>query len=167
MESYKIIESETDEIEIVQENKFIINHTKNIIKIPLWNAWRKIVNYAISNKNKYELLSKHNFFLRKFKHTDKKYAATSKDRNIISMHEIIIGGKAEEGYKIDHRNGDGLDNREENLRYATNGENGHNRKKKEGTSSKYFGVSFMKMEIFCKTQRKILLFGRDRIMLEN
>lgn len=58
------------------------------------------------------------------------------------MHEIIFGRKAIEGHVIDHKNSDGLDNRLLNLREITRSENGANRAKKEGTSSKYIGVSF-------------------------
>lgn len=42
------------------------------------------------------------------------------------MHRQILGLKASDGIKTDHRNGDGLDNRRENLRKCTNAENQHN-----------------------------------------
>ena len=56
----------------------------------------------------------------------------------IKMHTLIIGLGA------DHINGDKLDNRRENLRHATNAQNNANRKKSEGTSSKYKGVRWDK-----------------------
>lgn len=58
-----------------------------------------------------------------------------------TLHEIIIGGPAPYGQVIDHINGDGLDNTRGNLRYATHSQNAQNRPKKEGTSSKYIGVT--------------------------
>jgi hypothetical protein len=45
----------------------------------------------------------------------------------IALHQFIIGKK--EGYEIDHRNGDKLDNRKENLRHVTHTQNMRNRQK--------------------------------------
>jgi hypothetical protein len=43
---------------------------------------------------------------------------------------------------IDHKNGDTLDNRAANLRVATSSVQGHNKRKRAGCTSKYFGVSW-------------------------
>jgi hypothetical protein len=66
---------------------------------------------------------------------------------------------------IDHRNGDGLDNRRGNLRPATRSENMYNRRKtKSKTSSRFIGVSFEKArnkwvaQIRCR--RKQIFLGR-------
>jgi hypothetical protein len=67
----------------------------------------------------------------------------------IYMHREIM--KARKGRVVDHRNGEGLDNRGANLRLATYSQNMANRAKtKKRTSSKYIGVS---IEKGCKSWR--------------
>lgn len=55
------------------------------------------------------------------------------------MHWEIMNGKG-----IDHRDGNGCNNRRSNLRFATKSENGMNQRKRENTSSIYKGVYFHK-----------------------
>lgn len=57
----------------------------------------------------------------------------------ILMHREIMN--APDGLQVDHINGDGLDNRRENLRLATRSENEHNRRKLSKTLSQYKGVT--------------------------
>ncbi len=45
---------------------------------------------------------------------------------------------------VDHRNGDGLDNRRDNLRIATKAQNACNGRKRKNTSSRFIGVHFHK-----------------------
>jgi len=45
---------------------------------------------------------------------------------------------------VDHRNCDGLDNRRENLRFATRAQNVLNRRKKKNATSRFLGVYFNK-----------------------
>lgn len=61
----------------------------------------------------------------------------------IALHRLIAGPR--DGEKVDHINGNPLDNRAYNLRIATSSQNGANRgpdRRKMGTSSKYKGVSW-------------------------
>ena len=71
------------------------------------------------------------------------YALTRKTidgkRTTIWMHRLIMG--AQKGEKIDHKDGNGLNNHRENLRFASAGENMYNRRKNKNTSSQYKGVS--------------------------
>jgi hypothetical protein len=61
----------------------------------------------------------------------------------VYLHRAIM--KAPKRRLVDHRNGDGLDNRRANLRLATHSQNAINRpKRKSKTSSKYRGVFFSK-----------------------
>ena len=62
---------------------------------------------------------------------------------ILSMHRQIMNEPA--GFLVDHRNGDGLDNRRANLRLATNSQNQCNRPKSNAkASSRYKGVCLHK-----------------------
>lgn len=55
----------------------------------------------------------------------------------IEMHVAVLGRKS--GFIIDHKNHNGLDNRKENLRWATTSQNAANRRRGRG-KSKFKGV---------------------------
>lgn len=113
--------------------------------------------YTIVDDDDYEYLSKV-----KWKYHDG-YAI----RNVSSkgthrmeiMHRVIMS--APKGFVVDHINGDTMDNRKENLRLATVGQNAYNSKPQQGRSSKYKGVTFSKRYQKWKAQitaRKSLKF---------
>jgi hypothetical protein len=54
------------------------------------------------------------------------------------LHRAIM--RAPKRKLVDHRNGDGLDNRRANLRLATHAQNAKNRKKRKNASSRFIGV---------------------------
>lgn len=54
------------------------------------------------------------------------------------MHRRIM--VASVGQKLDHKNGDGLDSRRQNLRFASSAQNNQNRRKRPNLSSRYKGV---------------------------
>jgi HNH endonuclease/AP2 domain len=60
----------------------------------------------------------------------------------VYMHREIMNPPA--GLVVDHRNCDGLDNRKDNLRFATHAQNTRNRRKKKNASSQFLGVYFNK-----------------------
>lgn len=62
------------------------------------------------------------------------YAVTNSRDGWLTMHSLILGKK--DGLDIDHRNGDGLDNRRENLRHAPRSVNTYNRQ----TTGQFRGV---------------------------
>jgi hypothetical protein len=57
----------------------------------------------------------------------------------VKMHRVIM--EAKPGTMIDHKNGDGLDNRRANLRFATNSQNQCNKGVRSDSVSGYKGVS--------------------------
>ncbi|MGA2094021.1 MAG: HNH endonuclease [Sedimentisphaerales bacterium] len=75
------------------------------------------------------------------------YAACSiKDQlgrtSIKRLHRLITN--APDGLLVDHRNGDSLDNRIANLRFATRQQNSCNSRKQDNCTSKFRGVSWNK-----------------------
>lgn len=83
-----------------------------------------------------------------FAHKDKNgkwYAERQKGwpQKTIKMHREIMG-VTDPKIQVDHRDSDGLNNVDENLRICTNAENAHNRGKPRDNRSGYKGVSYRK-----------------------
>jgi hypothetical protein len=99
---------------------------------------------ALVDDEDYPYLSAFNWCATKDR--NKWYAVRSFRRNgkqvRVRMHMVIL--KAPAGLEVDHKNGNGLDNRRDNLRLATRSQNKRNGIKLEGTSSIYKGVSWRK-----------------------
>jgi len=99
---------------------------------------------VLIDEEDYDLIKDYKWSVRKHRNTFYSVANIKKDNKrhtTIQMHRLIIGLYDER--IIDHKNRNGLDNRKENLRVCTNFENAKNaRKRKDGKTSKYKGVSF-------------------------
>lgn len=87
-------------------------------------------------------LSQHKWFA--FLHHGNWYAARNITQDgrvvMIRMHREIMGCVKGDGTIVDHEDGNTLDNRKQNLRFATNTENTRNARPKNGKS--YKGVHF-------------------------
>jgi hypothetical protein len=101
-------------------------------KIPLTQG-----QVAIVDDSDYELLSQHKWYAHKSGKTF--YAERFFQKKTYSMHRIIMKVPSEK--EVDHKNGNGLDNRKDNLRLCTRAENCRN-KRSTNKSSRYLGVSW-------------------------
>ena len=66
------------------------------------------------------------------------YAYRSTKNGSVAMHRQIMGFP--EGLQVDHKDGDGLNNQDENLRVCTSTQNQANRGKQKNNTSGYKGV---------------------------
>jgi len=90
----------------------------------------------------YEKLRRYRWRVRKGRNTwyaerSIKKEATGKYSRVLMHRDLVRVG---EGYVIDHKNGDGLDNRRVNLRIATVSENAANSRLRRNNTSGYKGV---------------------------
>lgn len=93
--------------------------------------------FAIVDDSDFEFLSQFKWHAT---NCDGKHYATThlkKGNALIRMHTLLLPFAVE----VDHKNGDGLDNRRENLRPATRSQNKRNIPKRKNMTSKYLGVS--------------------------
>ncbi len=80
--------------------------------------------------------------------TSQYYVSTRIEGKAKFMHVYLMNKEENDERVIDHINNIKHDNRLSNLRLSTLSENCHNRVKKEGTSSKYYGVTYHKTRKF-------------------
>jgi hypothetical protein len=103
---------------------------------------------AIVDDEDYERVSAFKWYAYKHRRTDLWYAARTVKKGgkkiSVPMHRFVIGASPE--FEVDHRDGDGLNNRRGNLREATRRQNAQNaRHTARGTkTSPYHGVSIDK-----------------------
>lgn len=90
----------------------------------------------------YSFLSKYIWFEWKLPKQNTSYIRKKLDGKQILLHRLITGCPAE--LFVDHINGDGLDNRRDNLRIVTKSQNNFNHVKYDNKSSKYLGVCYKK-----------------------
>lgn len=109
---------------------------------------------ALIDNEDYDLVRQYKWYV--FKHRNTYYAASkNKELKTVRMHRLIIN--APYGKQVDHINGNGLDNRKENLRLVDNNQNQWNRHNISG-KSKYKGVHWNKANK--KWHSQIRVYGK-------
>ena len=127
-------------MEIIEEDMEFNEEGKVIYKLPVRNK-TGIIAHVIVSEEDYEDLKKHRIYLNK-----KGYPEMSIGRNNWTIHRYVMLKISEiaEHLVVDHKNRNKLDSTRENLRLLTVSENCKNKSKRVNTSSKYYGVSFIK-----------------------
>lgn len=93
---------------------------------------------VIVNDDDYNRLASFQWYFGRYR--GREYAFARPDgRKTIYMHTMLLGKVR--GFEIDHRNGNGLDNRRENLRHVTPAQNQANQRRTRGRS-KFKGVTW-------------------------
>jgi len=77
----------------------------------------------------------------------------------VFMHRVIT--HAPRGVQVDHRNGDGLDNRRENLRLASSQQNARNRKHRSDSRLPFKGITFDPRSRFRPWRARITVAGAN------
>jgi len=98
--------------------------------------------YAKVDAEDFEKLNKHKWYAKR--RMNRFYAHRRNEAGInVAMHREIM--KPARSLCVDHKDGNGLDNRKDNLRIATTAENNYNKRKSlNALSSEYKGVSIDK-----------------------
>lgn len=95
--------------------------------------------FAIIDDEDYDTLCKFKWRVKEESNT--MYAIRDNRKTTVRMHRQILN-IIDSNYNVDHINGNGLDNRKCNLRVCTQAQNVCNTKPRQGTSSKFKGVSW-------------------------
>lgn len=108
---------------------------------------------ALVSDDKFEFLNQWKWRLQEDKKRGLFYAVREvwKGRQAVLMHRLITN--APNGMQVDHKDGNGLNNQDENLRICTPSQNSANKKAPKTNKSGYKGVCWAKRE---KTWRAIL-----------
>lgn len=91
--------------------------------------------FVLVDNQDYEKLIKYSWYCHKMKTTE--YAERRSGEKHYKMHREIL--EAPSGTFVDHKNGNGLDNRRSNIRLCTSSQNAYNKVQKNNTSG-YKGV---------------------------
>jgi hypothetical protein len=137
-EKIKTLEDKIKEVHLERE---ILRNSNNQAIIPLKNKKQEIVGSAIVDDDKWHDLMNYKWFF-----TTTNYVASYINSKTTLMHIYLMKKEDNDERIIDHINNIKHDNRLSNLRFSTFSQNCHNRVKKEGTISKYHGVSYFTID---------------------
>jgi hypothetical protein len=106
--------------------------------------------HALYNKNNESFYAHHSVYRK------------GKSPTVVRMHRYVLGN-IDSRLKVDHKNGNTLDNRKENLRICNTVENGRNRTKKNKlNTSGYRGVSKVKNSTLKIWVAKLFINGKSK-----
>lgn len=100
--------------------------------------------YAIVDEEDFDRVNQFKWYLNKPKPKSlREYAMRNRtpECSFIKMHRFILGA-TDPKVKVDHINGNGLDNRRSNLRLCSNAENSRSSARRQNVKSPYRGVSW-------------------------
>ncbi len=90
--------------------------------------------FAKVDDDKLELLSEYKWYF------DEGYACAHSGDTVIRMHQLIL--PVDEGFEVDHKDHDGVNNQLSNLRAATKSQNAYNSVGRSNFYTNYRGVTF-------------------------
>ncbi len=131
-------------------NKYHIN--RNTVYIELQNGHEAIIDRA-----DLMLVKNYHWYAKKDANTYYVRASIGKGKKVL-LHRYLLNPPKD--LVVDHINGNGLDNRRKNLRFATHQENSFNKRKHKRATSHYKGVSWDSSRLKWKAQ---IGFNKKRI----
>lgn len=114
--------------------------------------------YALVDDEDYERLAQYKWYTNTQKNRHTSYAIRVVQGRTVYMHRVIMN--ASKGLEIDHINGNGLDNRRENLRICSRSENQRNSYKHR--NGKPLGVYKMKMGKYVYYGAQLRIDGKTK-----
>lgn len=128
--------------------------------LPLQSKSQSACFFAIVDDEDFERLSSHKWSVSKNCNTyyARRFEGPKGSVKLISMHRVITN--APDDVLIDHRSGQGLDNRKENLRFATHAQNMRNRRIDKRNTTGVTGVYWNKRK--SKWQSLIMINGKRK-----
>ena len=101
---------------------FLLRYRKKKYGYPFRKIKLTQGQYTIVDPEDFDELNQYKWFSKRCPHTI--YAQRKENRKTVSMHRQVM--RATKGVFVDHKNRDGLDNRKDNLRFATAAQNNCN-----------------------------------------
>lgn len=139
LEEFKKKIEEIKEEEANNHNEMEITRNEDgVAVIPVTNKKGEIVAHTMVSDDNWHLCMKYSWC------KQHGYCASYIDGKIVRMHRFIMN--VTDDAIVHHRDGNRLNNTNENLSCTNHGVNNHCKTKKEGASSKYFGVWYVKKE---------------------
>lgn len=118
----------------------LIPQRDGTVIVPLANAR----GFALIDEADAALVGQYNWYVSQSNGDNTAYVVAGIHRNgrpfTVGLHRLLIP----EGENVDHINGNGLDNRRENLRVATRSQNRRNSRKHKSNTTGFKGVCFVK-----------------------